>query len=129
TLNCATGEPARSNVNVRARRSTTTRIAVVLVVTLLSLTQPRVPFGRTGSWTCSQPSLRVAVTSRVRTAPNAVRAEKCQAAGPPGTRDTASRCVEVATTAELGDSVDVVTTEETGSAWIGVAWTGAGCAA
>ena len=52
------------------------RIGFVVVMTADLRIHPRVPLGRTGSSTCSQPSLRDAVTSTVRSEPSGVRLDR-----------------------------------------------------
>ena len=80
----STGTPPRRSVRTCARRSTSMVIGVVAVVTADERIQPRVPLGRIGSCTWIQSAPRVPVTRNVRTAPSAVRAEKCRISTPFG---------------------------------------------
>ena len=76
TGNFITNTPLRKSFKVLRRRETTMRIGFVVVMTADLRIQPRVPLGRTGSSTCSHPSLRDAVTRTVRSEPSGVRLDR-----------------------------------------------------
>src|SRR3954468_23901056 len=105
-----TKTPRRYSFRVLYLREMTMRIGFVVVMTADLRIQPRVPLGRTGSSTCSQPSLRDAVTSTVRSEPSGVRFDRYRMNAPLGALYTVIRWGTGATVATFVDSSDVVVT-------------------